>query len=132
MFKILLSSLLFIPFAASAQNPGDQPMNEAQIQQMMQQMQGLQGCMANIDQAELDAFQQQAEDMNAEIKALCAANKRDAAMDRAMAFGKKVAGSKVMQDMKKCGEGMKEMMPDLAKVARSRDENGTQRHICDE
>lgn len=129
MFKFLLFSLLFISFAASAQNPGSLQMNEAQMQQMMKKMQD---CMTNIDQAELKAFQQKAEKMNTEIKALCTAGKRDAAMAQAMAFGKEVAGSKVMQDMKKCGEGMQAMMHDLPKIAQPHEDGVTQRHICDE
>lgn len=131
MFKILLSSLLFLPFAAMAQNTGGMQMNEAQMQQMMQQMQGMQNCMANIDPAELEAFQQQAEEMDAEVKALCAAGKRDAAMARAMAFGKETARSNVMQDMKKCGEGMQGIMQNLPKTAQPNDDEGKTRHICD-
>jgi cytochrome c556 len=132
MLKILLSSLLCLPLVASAQNAGGMQIDKAKMQQMMQQMQGMQDCMANIDPVELETFQKQAKEMDAEVKALCASGKRDEAMSRAMVFGKKVASSKVMQDMKKCGEGMKNMMQNLPKVAQSQDENGTPRHICDE
>ncbi|OAI13618.1 hypothetical protein A1359_11785 [Methylomonas lenta] len=132
MLKVLVSSLLCLPLVASAQNAGDMQIDEAKMQQMMQQMQGVQDCMANIDPVELETFQKQAEDMDAEVKALCATGKRDEAMSRAMTFGKEVVSSKVMQDMKKCGESMKNMMQNLPKVAQSQDENGTPRHICDE
>ena len=131
MNKPLLISLLIIPFTASAQNMGG--MTEAQMQQLMQQAQTMQNCMANIDQTEMEAFQQKAEAMDAEVKALCAAGKRDAAMARAMDFGKDTAQSSIMQDMKKCGEGMKNMLPNLPKTARPTDDtSGKPRHICDE
>ena len=133
MKKTVLASLLFLPAAVSAQNFGGMNMNPEQMQQMMQQMQSMQNCMANIDQAELDAFQQKAEAMDSEVKALCAAGKRDAAMARAMAFGKETVSSKVMQDMKKCGEGFKNMMPNLPKTLRdSTTDDSKPRHICDE
>ncbi|MCQ8129726.1 hypothetical protein [Methylomonas rivi] len=131
MNKRLLISLLLLPLAAPAQNMGRMP-TEAQMQQMMQQAQSMQNCMANIDEAEMEAFQQKAEAMDAEVKALCAAGKRDAAMARAMAFGKETAQSSIMQDMKKCGEGMKNMMPMLPKTAQAPAEGGKPRHICDE
>lgn len=131
MNKQLLISLLFMPFAVQAQNMGGMP-TEAQLQQMMQQAQTMQNCMANIDEAEMEAFQQKAEAMDAEVKALCAAGKRDAAMARAMAFGKETAQSSIMRDMKKCGEGMKNMMPMLPKTAQTTVEGGKPRHICDE
>ena len=132
MNKLLVAGLLLVPFCATAQNYGGMPMNEAQMQQMMQQAQKMQQCMANIDQAELNAFQQRAEEMDAEVKALCAAGKRDAAMARAMAFGKETMNSKVMQDMKKCGEMMTQMMPNLPKSAQPQRDGGRPRHICDQ
>lgn len=132
MHSRLLTSLLFLPLAVSAQNMGGMQMNEAQMQQMMQKMQGMQNCMANIDQAEMEAFQQRAEAMDTEVKALCAAGKRDAAMARAMAFGKEAAHSQLMQEMKNCSEGMQNMLPNLPKAAQPHDENTTPRHVCDE
>ena len=131
MNKFLIISLFTLPISASAQNFGGMQMNEAQMQQMMQQAQQMQECMANIDQAELEAFQQKAEEMDAEVKALCAAGKRDAAMARAMAFGKESMNNKVMQDMQKCGEGMKNMMPNLPRTAQPHDDRTEPRHICD-
>lgn len=131
MYKLLATTLLLTALTASAQDFDGTQMDEAQMQQMMQQMQGMQNCMGNIDQAEMEAFQKKAEEMDAEVKALCAAGERDAAMSRSMAFGKEVADSNVMQAMKKCGEGMKNMMPNLPKVAQPHNDAGETRHICD-
>lgn len=133
MNKVLIASLFAFPVGVVfAQNFGSMQMNEAQMQQMMQQAQQMQQCMANIDQAELEAFQQKAEEMDAEVKALCAAGKRDAAMARAMAFGKESMNSKVIQDMQKCGEGMKDMMPNLPRSAQPHDDESEPQHICDQ
>lgn len=132
MNKYLLTGLILLPLTASAQNMGGMPMTEAQMQQMMQQAQSMQNCMANIDQTEMEAFQQKAEAMDAEVKALCAAGKRDAAMARAMAFGKETAQSNIMKDMKKCGEGMKNMMPMLPKTAQTTNASDKPSHVCDE
>ncbi|MCK9608130.1 MAG: hypothetical protein M0R33_16930 [Methylomonas sp.] len=132
MKKHLLVGLLLMPITASAQNMGGMPMTEAQMQQMMQQAKSMQNCMANIDQAEMEAFKQKAEALDSEVKALCAAGKRDAAMARALAFGKEAAQSNIMQDMKKCGEGMKNMMPMLPKTAQTTNASGSPKHICDQ
>jgi hypothetical protein len=123
---------LLLPAFAVAQGNGAPQMSQEQMQQMMQQMQGMQTCMQNIDQAALQALQQKGEQLNAEIKALCAAGQRDAAMAKAMAFGKETASDPVMKQMAQCGEGMKDMMPKLPGVTHTPDKNGKPRHICDE
>jgi ABC-type phosphate transport system auxiliary subunit len=129
MKKILGICLLSLPLVTAAQNYGG--MDEAAMQKMMQQAQGMQTCMENIDQAEMEAFQNSAEKMDADVKALCAAGKRDAAMARAMSFGREAASNKAMQQMRKCGEGMQNMMPKSAVTAA--DNSGTPaRHICDD
>lgn len=129
MKKTLGISLLLFPLAAAAQNYGG--MDEAAMQQMMQQAQGMQTCMENIDPAEMEAFQKSAEQMDAEVKTLCAAGKRDAAMARAMSFGREAASSNAMQQMKKCGEGMRNMMPKAA-VTATDNSGAPARHICDD
>lgn len=129
MYKLLTTAMLLIPFCSLAQN--GMPMDDAQMQQMMQQAESMQNCMANIDEAEMQSFQQKAEAMDIEVKTLCAAGKRDAAMARAMAFGKEAAQSKIMQEMKNCGEGMKNMMPTLPKTAQAHDDSHAPKHICD-
>lgn len=117
--------LLLIPFIASAQ-----PMDDERMEQMMHNMQAMQECMAGIDEAEMQAFQQKAEAMDAEVKTLCAEGKRDAAMKRAMAFGKEAAASDLMRQMQKCGQDMKQMMPQTAQY--HEDAGGKPRHVCDQ
>lgn len=121
---------MLLPLSVFAENMGG--MSEEQMQQMMQQAQGMQTCMQNVDQAEMQAFEQRAKQMSADTQALCANGKRDEAMQLAMAFGKEVSGNKAMQAMKKCGEGMKNMMPKMAATAQNDEHGKPGRHICDE
>lgn len=122
--------MLLLPLSVFAENMGG--MSEEQMQQMMQQAQGMQTCMQNVDQAEMQAFEQRAKQMSADTQALCASGKRDEAMQLAMAFGKEVSSNKAMQAMKKCGEGMKNMMPKIAAAAQNDEHGKPGHHICDE
>lgn len=126
MKQTIVFFMLWLPLSVFAENMGE--MSEEQMQQMMQQAQGMQTCMQNIDQAEMQAFEQRAQQMQSETQALCASGKRDEAMQAAMAFGKEVASNKAMQEMKKCGEGMKNMMPKI--IAQTSDQTKPS-HICD-
>jgi len=126
MKSVISFFVLFLPLSAFAQD--FQGMSEAQMQNMMQQMQGMQTCMQAIDPSEMEAFEQSAKKMQAEVDALCASGQRDAAMAAAMAFGKEVSTNKAMQEMRKCGEGMASMMPKVVTTA----EDGAKHHVCDQ
>jgi hypothetical protein len=126
MKQTIVFFMLWLPLSVFAENMGE--MSEEQMQRMMQQAQGMQTCMQNIDQAEMQAFEQRAQQMQSETQALCASGKRDEAMQVAMDFGKEVSSNKAMQEMKKCGEGMKNMMP---KIIAQTSEEQKAGHICD-
>jgi len=130
MKSLLIASMTLLPAMVCAQNYGPAGMDKAQMQQMMQGAQAMQSCMKNIDEAEMQAFQNKAQAMDIEVKTLCASGKRDAAMSRAMAFGKETASSPLMQQMKKCGENMRHMMPKVATTGHN-DDGSAPRHICD-
>ena len=130
MKQIFVLFILLLPLSVFAENIGG--MSEEQMQQMMQQAQGMQTCMQDIDQAEMQAFEQRAKQIQIETQALCSGGKRDEAMQLAIAFGKEASGNKAMQAMKKCGEGMKNMMPKIATVAQNDEQGKSGRHICDE
>lgn len=100
MPEILLLSVLCMPLALFAQ---DEQMSEEQMQQMMENAGQMQDCMAQMDQEAMDAFAAKGEKVNAEIKKLCDAGKRDEAQNMAMDYGKEMASSKEMQAMQKCG-----------------------------
>lgn len=130
MHKLWLTGLYLLPTTLLAQNVGG--MNQAQMQQLMQQAQSVQNCMSQIDEAEMAAFEQQAEAMDTEVKALCAAGKRDAAQARAMTFGQTAANNPVMQAMQRCGQNLQAMALNLPKTVRTPEDTSSPKHICDE
>ncbi len=125
----ILATILFlsIPMVAFAQNY--QGVNEGGMQRMMQQMQNMQSCMQNVDQEQLKMLEQRAYQTEADVKSLCASGKRDKAQERAISFGKAISKDPTMQAMKKCGEGMEEMMPKLPFTHQGEDHSS--QHVCD-
>ncbi len=118
---------LLIPCAAFAQNY--QGMNEQDMQKMMEQMQKMQVCMQDVDQAELKTLEHRSKQLESDIKSLCAAGKRDEAQERALSFGRDVAKAPAMQKMKECGEMMKGMMPEMPFT--DLDKDYSSHHVCD-
>jgi predicted transcriptional regulator len=108
-------------------------MSEAEMQQMMQQMQEAQACMEKIDQAELDALEKRAKQFEAEMKSLCASGNRDKAQDRAMVYMKEIVNSSAVKDAKRRAEKMKGamqgMMQNMPLV--DQDKDYTNMHVCD-
>ena len=127
MKKLTISLLLLAPIMSHAQNyPG---MNEADMQKMMQQMEKMQSCMEKVDQSKLKALEQRSKKMEAEIKSLCASGKRDKAQQQAIAFGKEIANDASIKSMMKCGEIMKDAMPQISFTGV--DSENTNVHVCD-
>ncbi|MES9817272.1 MAG: hypothetical protein ACH255_13720 [Candidatus Thiodiazotropha sp.] len=127
-FTLAALSLLFHTAHAA---PG---MSEQQMQQMMMQAQEAQKCFSKIDQSQLDELEAKGKKMEADIKALCAAGKRDKAMSAAMKYSKQMYNDPKMKEMRKCGEMMKDMMagmpqPHMPPTVEEREQAG---HICDD
>jgi len=126
--KILASILLLLmPMVTVAQNY--QGMNEGDMQKMMEQMQEMQSCMQNVDQAKLKVLEQRSYEIEAEVKSLCTSGKRDEAQKKAISFGKEVAKDPTMQAMRKCGEMMKGMTPNMPFM--DQDKDYSSHHVCD-
>ncbi len=125
--------LLLIPTVSAAQNY--QGMNKGDMQKMMQQMQKMQSCMQNVDQAKLKELEQRSNQLEAEVKSLCANGKRDKAQDKAISFGMKMMNDPEMQKMRKCGEMMKGMMPTMPAMPTmpfmDQDKDLSSNHVCD-
>ncbi|GBE06231.1 MAG TPA: hypothetical protein ENH31_08100 [Nitrospirae bacterium] len=127
--KILAGILiLLIPTAIAAQDY--QNMNEEDMRKMTEQMQKMQSCMQDVDQAELEVLEQRSKQVDAEIKSLCAEGKRDKAQEKAISFGKEMAKAPAIQIMRKCGQMMKEMMPE--KPFMDQDKDLSSHHVCDQ
>jgi predicted transcriptional regulator len=119
------------PITSYAQNtPG---MSEADMQNMMQQMQKAQACMEKIDQKQLEALENKADQFEAEMKSLCANGKRDEAQKKAMVYMKEIVNSSAVKEAKRCGEmmtgAMHGMMQDMTLV--EQDKDFTHQHVCD-
>jgi hypothetical protein len=127
MKALTLLMCMLLPVVATGQNyPA---MNEADMQNMMGQMEKMQSCMQNVDQARLQALAERSRQMETEIKSLCASGKRDEAQQKAIAFGKEIANDAAMKAMMKCTEGMRSMMPEMA--FKGLDEEAADQQICD-
>ncbi|MDZ7737117.1 MAG: hypothetical protein U5P41_14245 [Gammaproteobacteria bacterium] len=115
--------VMFLSLSVSAQAGGG--MSEEQMQQMMK----MQECMAKVDQSRLEALTAEADGMNKEIRALCAAGKRDQAQNVAIDYGKEISASPAPCRKQKCGEMAKGMqMPMMADL----EKNYADRHVCDD
>ncbi len=123
-------ALLFTPTLAFAQMP--QTMDQGQMQQMMLRMQEMQSCIQNIDSTQMQALEQRGRAMEAEVRQLCAQGKRSEAQTAAMAFAMESAADPTVQAMKKCGEKMADLMPNLARQQNfPAAEELKSRHVCD-
>lgn len=129
MKTFLTLFFLLLPTTLFAQNYGS--MNNKDMQGMMQVMQEVQKCMANIDQSKLNELQASSQKINQEINALCTQGKRDKAQKRAMAFGKKIASDPTMQQMRKCGEMAQGALPMEGMIETYDEKEYANRHVCD-
>lgn len=109
-------SLLLLPLVASAQNsPYGQP-SQADMQNMMQNMQRMSECMADVDQARLEALSREAQAMSDEIERLCAAGDEAAAVAKALKFGREMNNDPTVKKMRECTRGMPQMMAQIMPV----------------
>jgi len=129
MKSSMLLIMLFVPFLVFAENYSG--LDSKQMQNMMQKAQDMQNCMQNVDQAEMQALEKQGKKMQAEVKKLCVAGKRDEALNVAIEYSQKMAQSAAIEEMKKCGEMMQEIMPDLSRFSKEQSTDNSDGHLCD-
>jgi hypothetical protein len=70
--------------------------------QMMEAAQGMQACMAGIDEATIQRLRQRTEQMEADIGRLCRAGQPVAAQARALDLSRQMAGDPVFKTMQTC------------------------------
>ncbi len=121
---------LLLPAIAFAQNYGN--MNKGDMQNMMQVMQQVQQCMADIDQTKLKELQTRSEQAKKKIDTLCAQGKRDKAQEQAISFGRKIASDPTIKQMQKCGEMAQGAMPMPDMVETYDEEKYANQHVCDQ
>ena len=126
MKKIILAAALL--FTAPLHSQDYATIDQAQIENVMEQVQAMQACMANIDQSALEALKVESEKLAAEVSALCKAGNRDDAQAKAIDFGKKVVNEPVMLELKECAGMASMMIPQAVWAELNNDE--TQAHVC--
>lgn len=119
-------AFFLVPLLGHTQQPN---ISQEQMQQMMQQAQQMQTCMANIDQQALMALGQKAQAMESEIKSLCQANKRSEAQSTAIKFGLSISQDENIKLARECGEMAQGMLPKMDFPTSEKDFEA--RHICD-
>ncbi|MES9991941.1 MAG: hypothetical protein ABW098_08310 [Candidatus Thiodiazotropha sp.] len=109
-------------------------MNEQQMQQMMLNAEKAQKCFSKFKQEDFEELEAMGKKMESDIKALCAAGKRDEAMSTAMKYSKQMHSDPKMKEIRKCGElmqGATAGMPQayMPPTEEEQEEGG---HICDD
>lgn len=126
MRKLILM-LILLPGLAVAQDNAGMPKD---MTQMLLQAQKAQACMEGIDKSEMDKFEREGTQMEAKIKSLCNSGKRDEAQEQAIAYSREMIDSSAMQEIKKCTELMRGMLPDMP--FDNLEEKMASTNICDE
>lgn len=129
MRKIFLTGLLTLTASlpVHAENMGN--MSGPNMQQMMLQMQKMQQCLMQIDEAELRRYESQIAKLEPELRGLCQQGQRDKAQAIALDFAKQIAQSESVKIIEACTKNMQAnaFMPKLPDF-----ENLDGRHVCDE
>jgi len=126
---------LLLPVTAIAQNypgMGGSGMSESDMQNMMQQAQKMQTCMQGVDQSRLQAFEQRASKVEAEVKSLCGSGKRDDAQQEAIAFAQEISSNPDIRKIMECGEMMSGMMPKMPFTDQASGADTSVKHVCDQ
>lgn len=125
---VIALSLLLPAIALAQEMPS---MNQADIENMMNNLQGVETCMQNIDENKLDELKRGAERVESEVDALCRAGERAQAQAMAVSYGKKIATDPTMQAMMKCVEPMKGMMKSVPMMPFDEVMENSDTHVCD-
>jgi uncharacterized protein YbaA (DUF1428 family) len=120
--------ILLLPLTSFAQN--FHGMDEAEIENLFQDMEKqFESCMENVDEGKMNEFEQRSQAFENEVKALCAAGKRDEAEKKAVSFGKEIASDPTMQQIQKCNKMMDSVLSKLD--YNMKDVAIEDRHVCD-
>lgn len=122
-----LIPLLLLPVAASGIQPAGG--GERDVPGTMQRIQQFQACIEQLDQSALAAIDRRSMTVDAEIRALCARGERDKAQEKAAAWAREAEAAPVVREMIRCGEIMKDRIPDFPSMGLEEEYAG--RHVCD-
>ena len=88
-----------------------QVLDSGQIQMLLDQAQGIESCMAELDAAATQTLRARSERVTVEVESLCKAGKRDEAQARALAFGREMADSPAMANLQECSGPLGALLP---------------------
>ena len=88
-----------------------QVLDSGQIQMLLDQAQGIENCMAELDAAATQTLRARSERVTVEVESLCKAGKRDEAQARALAFGREMADSPAMANLQECSGPLGALLP---------------------
>lgn len=120
--SIVLGTLLLVPALvvsqarAQAQAPqGIDPaalmrqfQDPAAMERMAREAEAAQKCFEKISKSEIEALERKGKRAAAEIDSLCAAGKRDEALERAIALSREMQNDPTVLQLRKCADDMKE------------------------
>jgi|GEM_PF-6043986 len=132
--SVLLWVLMSGVQAAGDQQPPFNPqMSPEAMQEMMQKMEEMQRCMAQIDEVELKQLEQRSYQFEADVKSLCSADQRSAAQAKAVAFSREIKSSKALQKLQECAAGMQQTMAQMPFMQQllGQTTDYASRHVCD-
>lgn len=120
-------------WGASASAQSVPAFSEDQMNQMLQQAQGIQSCIKQVDQKGFSALNEEGKQVQKDIIALCKAGDREQAQYEAVQFAEKVKKSVAYQAMSKCASPMVAgVAATLLQAAQSTDVAGNPKvHVCD-
>lgn len=113
----------------AAAGPGG--MAEEQMQQMIENDQKLLQCLKKIDRTALDKLEKEGKEVEANINDLCKAGRRDEAQAAAVAYARKVNGSKEVRAFRKCSELAKGIMGNISMMMEESQEQLQNGNVCD-
>lgn len=122
MKTLLLSALSFSLLIAQDMSQ----MNGQQMQNMMQDMQKIQVCMAKVDFNSLAALQEKSYTVQKEIEKMCKNKQKDKAQEKAISFSNEVMSYPAIIQLKACSKGS--AMESLMNTSQT---DFQKQHVCD-
>lgn len=126
---------LLLPVTVVAQNypgMGAGSMNQGDMMNMMQKAQQMQACMQGLDQSKLQQLEQQARQVETEVKTLCNSGQRDDAQQEASSFAREMLDNPDIQKIMKCGEELHGMLPQMPYMDQANNTDPSGSHVCDQ
>lgn len=128
MLRYLIVIVFFGASLAMAQQP---QLSDEQKQRLIQGFGEMQACLAEVDQQALQRLGERGKALEAEIDGLCKAGDRGKAQSRALEFSREIRDDKDVKGIKKCGEQVIALMPEIPYMKDLDQDSEDSTHVCD-